>query len=394
MANEHIGRRTQIGFGFEVTAGTPVAPAVWFEKVTGALIPMTETVENNSSRGTIGNRVGIQKTKKSTKLAFGGYAKTIDLGYFLKALFGSVTLVVPCTLSGVSGGTPAVGDSVSVASPAMTGTIKYIAEGVYYVKVLTGAFTSSSNTQTLTDGTWTATIGGIDNAVFGHVFERAENNNHPAATVYGYDPVDPQKATYHMLSSFELNLAADNIIEVSGEFEGQKIEDDATGSVPAYVDQFDFLGRQATVKIGNTISSLDAASAASMSRIKLSVAKNLAGFQRLGSDENTSIHNQQWDMMGDFDALYNSLTLRDYDLDNTKKALRIYINASDFIIGSAGTPKLLIDISEAQFKDFSMPDDNDTLKKQTLGYVQNEKADDDTSLTVVAVLVNDKATTY
>jgi len=394
MANEHIGRLRQIGFSFETTPGTGVAPAVWLEKVTGALIPVTDTVENTSSKGTIGARVRTQKVRKSTKLPFSGFARTTDLGYLLKALFGSVTLTVPCTLSGVAGGTPAVGDSVSIASPAMTGTIKYIAEGVYHIKILTGAFTASSNATTMTNGTWTATVGGIDNAIFSHVFERAENNNHPAATLYGYDPVDPQKSTYNLLSNLEINIASDNIIEISGEFEGQKIEDDATGSTPSYVDQFDFIGRQTTVKLGDAISDLDAATAAEMSRFKISVAKNLAKFQRLGSDEDTSIHNQQWDMMGDFDALFNSLTFRDYDINNTAKAMRVYVNASDFVIGTAGSPKLLIDISEAQFKEFTVPDGNDELLRQTLGYVQNEKADDDTSLVVVAVLTNDKSTTY
>lgn len=397
MSNEeHIGRLLQIGFGDEVTPGVGVSPTRWIKKVTGILLPEVTTVDNESTIGTIGSRTNSEKTKSMTKFPFSGVAHTEDIGYFLKSVYGSATLTVPCTFSGVAGGTPAVGDSVSIVSPAMTGTIKYIAEGVYHIEVLTGAFTSASNTQTITDGVWTATVGGIDNLIFSHVFERLNNNCHPSKTIYAYDPVDPQRATYGMIDTFEMEMAAGELVSISGEFKAQQIEDDATGSTPSYDEsEYNFIARQTQVKIGANISALDGATAEKLSRFKVSFSKNLLDFQAInGTVDIDAIFNQNWDVTGDFDALFNSLVLRDYDLDNSQLALRVLLNATDFTIGSAGNPSLLFDFSEVGFRDWTSTDDNNALREQTLGFAQNEKTDSATSMIVVAVLTNTHSTAY
>lgn len=393
---EHIGRLVQFGLGTEtVASGTPVAPSAWLKKVTGTLMPMADNVDDEASIGTIGPRLSVQKTRKHSVLSFSGTAHFNDLGHLLKPTFGSAVLTVPCALGGIAGGTPAVGDTVSIVDPAMTGVIEYIAEGFYFIRVTGGTFNATSNTETLTNGTWTATVSGVDNAVFGHIFKRLNNNNHPSSTLYGYDPVDPQRATYGMMNNFNLEFASEALLAVSGDFLARKILDDATGSTPSYdVNDRPFIGRQTAVKFASTVSALDSASSEDLRTASVSVAKNVTNFHAIGSDEDASLHNQQFDVTGTFEALFNSLDYQNFDQDNTSRAMRFYVNATDFTIGASSTPKLLLDFSNVNFVDFGKSDDANGLATQTLGYRVNEVLDTATSQVVVAVLVNSRTTAY
>ena len=397
MANEHIGRLVQFGLGEEtVASGTAAAPVGWLKKVQATLMPMADNVDNDASIGTIGARLSVEKTRLHSAVAFQGPAHYNDMGYMLKAAFGSDTLTVPCTLGGVAGGTPAVGDSVSIAAPAMTGTIKYIAEGVTYIEVTGGTFDSTSNTQSMTDGTWTATVSGVDDAVFAHVFERVNTNNHTSFTLYGYDPVDPQRTTYGMLNTLDLEFASEALVSLSGEFIARKVADDATGSTPSYdVSDEPFIGRQTAVKFASSVSGLDGASAEALRTASVSIAKNVTNFHAIGSDEDASLHNQQFDVAGSFEGLFNSLDYQNFDQNGTSRAMRFYVNATDFTLGTGSvTPKLLIDFTEVDFVDFGKSEDANGVTTQTLGYRLNEVVDSGTSQVCVAVLTNTKATAY
>ena len=61
-----------------------------------------------------------------------------------------------------------------------------------------------------------------------------------------------------------------------------------------------------------------------MQNFRLTINKNLTDIQCFGSTDVDSLHNQQFTVEGDFEALYTSTTLRDYVINSEKKALRFY----------------------------------------------------------------------
>lgn len=390
MANEHIGRLQKVGLAKETTPGTGVAPTVWVPQMSIDFKPVSEKALDNSAYGVIDEVYDSQTVKNMTEMTLQGIIRDINLGLLLYAAMGSTTVTVRCTLAGIAGGTPAIGDSVSIVSPAMTGTIKYIANNYYYIEVLTGAFNASSNTQSMTDGTWTGTVGGVDNAIFTHIFERLNTNNHPSLTVTASDPVDPIRSAYAMVDSLEIEASNNNFATFSSVLKGKKLE--AGSGAATYAADNPFLGKFASVKFAAATSGLDAAVASELSRFKLNINKNVTDYQKLGSDDVNSLHNQQFNISGDLDALYNSETFRDYMLDSTKRACRLSMINTDVTIGSAGNPELLIDMARQSFRDWGSSSDNNGLRTQSMGFDGEFSVSD--AFTLIILLTNTQSTAY
>lgn len=390
MANEHIGRLEQIGLGLESTPGTGVAPTVWLPKVSAEFNPVSEKAVDDSAYGVIDEVFDSITVKNMTEINFQGIFRDTNLGLLLFATMGLTYVTVELTLSGISGGTPAVGDSVSVVSPAMTGTLRYIAGGKYYVEVATGTLLETSNTETLTDGVWSGTISLIDDDVYTHVFSRLNTNNPPALSVTGHDPVDIIRATYGIVDSLEIEAATANFVTYNATLKAKKIE--ATTGTPVYTADNAFLGKQSTVKFNATFAGLDGASAVELSRIKVNINKNVIDYQALGSDDVDSLHNQQFNVSGDLEALFNSETFRDYMIDSTKQAMRIEITNTDVTIGTSGNPKLQIDVARQSFKDWGRSTDNNGLVTQSMGF--DGEFDVSEAMTVTILLTNAQATAY
>lgn len=390
MANEQIGRLQKIGLGRESTPGTGVAASVWLPKVSADFKPVSEKAVDSSAYGVIDEVYDSQTVKNMTEITLQGMLRDQNVGLLLLAAMGGVYKTVRATFSGVAGGTPAIGDNVSIVDPAMTGTIRYIANGFYYIQVLTGTFTASSNTETMTDGVWTATVGGVDNAIFTHIFYRVNTNNHQSLTVISDDPVSPIRSEYAMMDNLELEVAANSYLTFAATLKGKKLE--TTAPSPSFVADNPFLGKFCTVKFADTTAGLTAASASELSRIKIAIKKNVTDYQAMGSDDVSSLHNQQFNVSGDLDALFNATTYRDYMLASTKKACRIRLVNTDVTIGSAGNPELMIDLARQSFRDWGSSSENNSLRTQTLGFDGEFSVSD--AFTTIILLTNTKSAAY
>lgn len=157
-----------------------------------------------------------------------------------------------------------------------------------------------------------------------HFFERLNSNNHPTFTLYDDDPVAGAKAPYCMVNSFELTCEVADYVKFSAEFMGKQMQT-ATAQNPAYADEAPFLASMAGVCFAANETGLNNASTQCMQNFRLTINKNLTDIQCFGSTDIDSLHNQQFTVDGDFEALYTSTTLRDYVINSEKKALRFFV---------------------------------------------------------------------
>ena len=183
-------------------------------------------------------------------------------------------------------------------------------------------FFDKAQTGSITDGTWTMTATAVS-GVNAHFFERLNSNNHPTFTLYDDDPIAGAKAPYCMVNSFELTCEVADYVKFSAEFMGKQMQT-ATAQNPAYADEAPFLASMAGVSFANNETGLNNASTQCMQNFRLTINKNLTDIQCFGSTDIDSLHNQQFTVDGDFEALYTSTTLRDYVINSDKKALRFF----------------------------------------------------------------------
>jgi hypothetical protein len=88
-SNDFIGRRTAVGFGFEATAGTAVAPTTWMRLLTPDVQDGATFIDNNSGMGRVEDSddqalVGQQATAK-----LNGKVTDLSIGYLLANAFGT-----------------------------------------------------------------------------------------------------------------------------------------------------------------------------------------------------------------------------------------------------------------------------------------------------------------
>lgn len=388
--NEHIGRLQKIGLGKESTAGTPVSATVWLPKTEGSFSPETTKAKDTSAYGTIDELRDSQTTQQMTVADVKGIARDIFLGNLLMAAFGQDTPVIKMTLAG-GAGTFVKDETVTQAVSSATGTIERIESAtIIYVKVVSGTFTSAANL--ITGGTSSATATPtFESTLRHHLFERLNTNNHPSYTLYGVDDVGTFRAPYSMLETLDLECAVGDYLKFSAQFKGKK--EASTSASPAFsTSENVFLAKHAGVYFATALSGLSAASVTPVSSVKLTISKNLEVYQAYGDVDVASIHNKQFKVAGEITALFNAVTLKDFVLNSTKRAMRLKLTNTDATIGSAGNPQLIIDLAQVSFENWSRSAGNDELVMQTLGFEAEFSVTDSES--IVALLQNTQLTAY
>jgi len=169
---------------------------------------------------------------------------------------------------------------------------------------------------------------------------------------------------------------------------------EAGGSpTPSYTTQTEFIGRDANVYFAADESGLNGATSSCLQNFKVNINKNLTDVQCFGDDDISSIHNQQFTIDGDLEAIFDSETLRDYVINSTKKAFRLeLINTNATAIVTGVYPTILIDGLKAGFNSRDKSDSNNDLVTQTMGF--SWQYDTATSATIEILLITDTATVY
>ena len=399
MSNEHIGRRQSIGLGREsVASGTSAAATAWLPKVSGVFKPTFEKAKDDSAYGVIDEVYDSQTVKYMTEVEITGIARDSWIGSLLYGTMGSWTPVKCITITGATGGTPARGDAITSATGAYVGTIKKVlvigAVTYYFVSTTSGVLTDAATN--LTNGTWSGGTIGLKTAVKGHMFERLNSNTHPSFTIYGSDPVSDDKATYCMVDTFEIEFKVGDYAKFTAKFKGKKLAA-AGAQSPVFTADNAFMAKYATVKFATAESGLNGATASSVQRFKLTVNKNLVDIQAFGDTDVSGIFNQQFGIAGDLEALYNSVTFRDYVANSTKEACRIAAINTDAtaILSASGDsiyPSIYIDMARLSFQEWSRSNDNNGLVNQTMGFSGEFKVAD--AMTLEILLINTNATGY
>ncbi len=399
MGLQHIGRKQAIGIGKESVAGTFVAATAWIPKKQGVFMPKFTKATDDAAYGVIDEVYDSQTTKNMTDVEVQGIMRDNWMGLLLLAAMGTHTLVTCITITGATGGTPARGDAITSATGTFVGTIKKIivvgTTTYYFVSTTSGTLTDAATN--LTNGTWSGgTVGKTAFAgVKGHFFERLNTNNHPSFTIYGSDPVSDDYAPYCMLESLEVEFKVGDYAMFTSKFSGKKLVN-TTPQSPVYTADNAFLSKYANVYFGANEAALNAASAVNLQRFKFTVNKNLTDVQAFGSPDVVSIHNQQFGITGDFDAIYTATTLRDYVVNSSKEACRLSaVNTDVAALYNSGDkiyPSIYVDMSRLSFSTWTRTNNNNGLVSQTEGFTGEFNVTD--GMTLEILLLNGNASAY
>lgn len=396
MANEHIGRKQEIGIGKESTSGTSVAASVWFPKMSGAFKPKFVIDSDKSAWGTIAELREDQTVQQTTEVSLTGIARDISLGHILMAAFGSAYACVRFQPASITG-TFVEGETITETTSGATATLRRLDSSTtpisMYLDPLAGTLTGG---QTLTGGTSGATCSGgtiqSPSALRDHVFRMLNNNTHPSYSIYNHDTIGDEKALYCMLDQLDVEIVSGKFMTITAKYIGKKLVSASTQTPSYTTTTYPLLPKHANFYFSATYAGIANATALAISRCKFTIKKNTEVYQALGSTDVNSIHNKQWSIEGMIELLYTAVTQRDYVVNSTKLSARIVVANTDATIGSAANPTFQLDIPKCAFKEWDRTSDNDQLVKQTLTFAG--EYDTGRSLVAEAVLRNTQVTAY
>jgi hypothetical protein len=391
----------KIGLGLETTSGTAVAATAWIPKSKGLATPKVTYEYDDAAYGVIDKNREAYVTKKWMEFDITDTEpRDVWIGHFLKALYGNAYPCVRFPISSIVG-TFSEGETVTETTSSATGVLRRndqaAGTAALYIAPATGTFTGG---QTLTGGTSgaTATGGTIISPSTGrhHVFRRLNSNTPPSYTIYAVDPVSAdERAAFCVLDTLDFEAAADKIIRFAAKFMGQPLSS-TSAQTPAYTSETPFLGKHMAFKLASAYTGLDAASATAIERVKVQGKNNVEMVHQTGGSDPlapTSLHNTEFEMLGDFSFLYNATTIRDLALAGTSRALRLTVtNTSATAISGSTYPTIQFDFPEVYLNDWSKDSDNGKIVRNSVSFTAVWNVTK--AMTSECLLVNTRVTTY
>jgi hypothetical protein len=233
----------------------------------------------------------------------------------------------------------------------------------------------------------------VETWVYSHTFTRLNNNNHPSASIVRDNTTQEEVALYHMMNTFAMNFVVGDYVRFDMASLWKKIADD-TGNTPTYLtwtDDEQFKVSKAEIKFATNLAWLWAASAVCLQSFNMSIEKNVLPIYCTNSTEPDTLHNQQFGITWDFEAIYDSDVYKDLFTNQTNQAVQIEVTW-ETLIGSTEYNKLTIQLANVNLDEWDRSTDNNAIMNQTAWFTAKYSISDTQSINVV--LQNVKTTQY
>jgi len=239
----------------------------------------------------------------------------------------------------------------------------------------------------MTAAFWTSTTPAtVETGVYKHSFTVLNSNDHKSYSMVT-DWTTQNLALYNLLDTLSIAAEVGSVVNFSGLFKWKAVNT-TTGETVAFASENYFKVANMTVKFATDTAGLTAASAVALQTVNFELAKNVASVYKVWSLEPNTMHNQQLDLTGDFEALFDDDTFKDYVTDGTNKAMRITITG-DSLIGATEKAEINFDFANLNFTEWDRGTDNNAIMTQTVwfewgysisdtamitGYIQNTQS--------------------
>lgn len=199
-----------------------------------------------------------------------------------------------------------------------------------------------------------------------HTFNLLTSNTHQSLSIGLKDPNLAKTFALCMIQSVTISMENAGEVTIATTFMGKKWAT-ATHTV-SYSTDYSLLGRHAKVYLASALSGLDAANAASIKSVSLTISKNLEMDYALGEVAPDDIYNTFFTVEGTITALYDAETYKDMAFNSTATALRLAIIDPNVTIGTSANPSFILNFAKLKFTDWNPNRANDEIVKQTLNF--------------------------
>lgn len=163
-----------------------------------------------------------------------------------------------------------------------------------------------------------------------HDFPFTNTNTHTSLSVAYEDPNHAKIFPYSVVDSLEINVEQNSPVTYTAGFKSRVARDwTASAITPSFTSLGNkFLHQDLIFKLATSTAGLSAASAISLKGLQLNISANAEFDQVLGTVEPEAVLNHQFSVEGSVTLNFEDQTYRRYFLDNTYRAMGIYLQRS------------------------------------------------------------------
>lgn len=163
-----------------------------------------------------------------------------------------------------------------------------------------------------------------------HTFSLSQSIQHATLSFFAkYGAIVQEMYNGCMVQDLEISAKPDDFVKFKASILG--INNAANSATPAYDTEYDFVGRDVSVKVATTEAGLAGATALKLNEATIKWANNLAEKQVLGAYTNDDIENTELAIEGSISGYFDGTTLKGYEEANTPIYMKIVIEGEAVI---------------------------------------------------------------
>lgn len=237
----------------------------------------------------------------------------------------------------------------------------------------------------------TLSTAGPSDSAYTHSFSLAESAQHQSLSLTVQDPNTSEIYELCMLESLEINVELDQIVRYTATFMGKSGQTFTPARTVTYTSENKFTKKHLAFKIAANLAGIAAASAISLKRLRLTIAKNVVMDDVLGTAEPEDFNNRQFSVEGEVELNYEDETYKNYMKNGTHRAIEIKLVNTDATIGVSTNPSLTIQMPNVDFFDWEPNYDNNEIVRQTMSFKAMHDTSGGNSVISTCQLVNSVA---
>jgi hypothetical protein len=206
----------------------------------------------------------------------------------------------------------------------------------------------------------------VSDGVYDHTFNLEQSALAPSLTAFVKDGSVQQLAFKNShISTLELTASPDERVNLSVSVMAKDAKDDT--STPSYDTEYDFIGKDVTVKIADTEGGLTSATPLCVKELSLTFDKGLISDYCLGSYNPADIYMSKMMIEGSVKINFEDETYKDLYLSNDSKYMEITIEGDAFE-GKATKPSLTLTLYKVQVQDWNREGGKDDLVTEEISF--------------------------
>lgn len=205
-------------------------------------------------------------------------------------------------------------------------------------------------------------------SVYQHVFAVDQSITHPSLSLYAKDG-DVQQLAYQnaMISAFSLTASIDSYVTFTASFMAK--DSTSNSDTPSYeTTDYDFVGRDITVKFADTEGALSGATATKVKDLTINMETGLIADHILGQYAPDDIYNAMMMIEGEFTLNFDDTTFKALYLNENYKYMEITIANTDVDLGGGNNPTLKFLFNRVQIMDWNREDSANDLSTSPVSF--------------------------